>query len=556
MKRKKIISILLCLILMLSIVACGSESQEEGTEETAGQVTLTAWSESESQEEGTEETAGQVTLTAWSELGEKASQVITSNNEIPVYDVLAEMTGVDVEWTNVSSADVDTQLNLLIASGQLPDLIYYNWQNRYSGGLSKAIEDGVAIPLNDLIEEHAPNLTALFEESPELKKQLSLDDGTIAMFPSARTDVRVRIWFGPQIRQDWLDNLDLEVPETMEDWYNVLTAFKEKDANGNGDPNDEIPFTAAGAGSLSSYVLSFAGAYGLVRDTFCVKDGTIVYSPADPAYKDFLAEMAKWYDEGLIDPDFAALDGNGVKSLVTTDVAGSYFGSLAGNLGGYNAALSEVVPEGKIIGAPWVMSADGVAYQQEPEHARALTGYGAVISTSCEDPVAAVKWLDEHYSEAGGLLMSFGIEGVSYDLVDGEPVFSDEIMNNPDGLTYDIALAKYALKSNTMEAMNDTYPGYAQYSLQTDVQKEANAAWAAGDTSILMPPISLTSEESDEYSKIMNEITTYVQESIVKFIMGQKPIDEFDSFVNDLNSMGLERATEIQQTAYDRFLAR
>lgn len=549
-KRNRIISLLLAMTLVLGLIACGSKEETTSTTETKEAETKTETTKAE------ETSSEPVTLTAWATLGEKASQVITSNNDIPVYDVLEELTGVGVEWTNVSGTDEDTQLNLLIASGKLPDLVYYNWQNKYSGGLAKAISDGVAIPLNDLIEEHAPNLTALFEECPDLKKQLSLDDGTIAMFPSARTDSRVRIWFGPQIRQDWLDNLGLEMPETMEDWYHVLTAFKTQDANGNGDANDEIPFTAAGAGSLSSYVLSFAGAYGLVRDTFCVKDGTVVYSPADPAYKEFLTEMAKWYAEGLIDPDFAALDGAAVKSLVTTDVAGSYWGSLAGNLGGYNIALQEAVPTGQIVGAPWITAADGVAYQQEAEHAKALTGYGAVITSACEDPVAAVKWLDEHYSEAGSLLMTFGIEGESYNMVNGEPVLTDEILNNPDGLTYDVALAKYSLKPNTGEAMDDTYAIYSQYNLQTDVQTEANALWSAGDTSIIMPPVSLTVEESDEYAKIMNEITTYVQESIVKFIMGQKSLDEFDSFVEELNAMGLERATEIQQDAYDRYIAR
>lgn len=496
------------------------------------------------------------TLKYWSALGEKASQVITSNAQVPIYDVLEEMTGTAIDWVNVSMTDRDTQLNLLIASNNLPDMIFYEWQTSYSGGLAKAISDGVAIPLNDLIDEYAPNFKALLEASPELAKQVALDDGTIAMFPSARTDPRVRIWFGPQIRQDWLDRLGLAMPETIEDWYNVLTAFNEQDANGNGDPSDEIPFEAAGATSLANYLLSFSGAYGLVRDTFCVKDGKVVYSPADPAYKDFLAEMAKWYDEGLIDSDFAATDNASAKSLITTDVVGAYFGSLAGNLGGYNSALKEVVPDGQIVGAPWVKAADGVGYQQEAEHAKALTGAGTVITTACKDPVAAVKWLDEHYSEAGSLLMTFGIEGQSYEMVDGKPVLTDEILNNPEGLTYDIALAKYAMKPNTWEAMDDTYAIYSQYNLQSDVQKAANNLWAEGDTGILMPPVSLTVEESSEFSKIMNEITTYVSESVVKFVMGQTEIDEFDTFVENLKGMGIERAVEIEQAAYDRYIAR
>ena len=549
---KQRISLWLTAVILFSsfcINGCGQSGGNEEIRQTEAEI-------SQPETEISPPETQTVTLTYWSGLGDKASQVISSNAQIPIYDVLAEMTGVSIEWINPSVTDQDTQLNLLLASQNLPDIIFYDWQSSYSGGLAKAVTDEIAIPLNDLIDEYAPNFKNLLEENPELKKQISLDDGTIAMFPSARTDPRVRIWFGPQIRQDWLDNLGLDMPQTIDDWYNVLKAFKEQDANGNGDMDDEIPFVAAGASSLSSYLQSFAGAYGLVRDTFCVKNGKVVYSPAEAEYKDFLAEMAKWYEEGLIDSDFAAMDGTSVKSLITTDVAGAYFGSLAGNLGGYNTVLKEVYPEAQIVGAPWVTSTDGNAYQQEAQHAQAFTGAGTIVTTACEDPVMAVKWLDEHYSEKGTLLMTFGIEGVSYEMVNGEPVLTDEILNNPSGLSYDIALAQYSMKPNTAEAMDDTYAIYSQYNLQSDVQREANNLWAEGDLSIIMPPVSMTADESAEYSKIMNEITTYTSESIVKFIMGQIDINEFDAFVQSLKDMDLDRAIEIQQTAYDRYMAR
>ena len=549
---KQRISLWLTAVILFSsfcINGCGHSGGNEEIRQTEAEI-------SQPETETSPPETQTVTLTYWSGLGDKASQVISSNAQIPIYDVLAEMTGVSIEWINPSVTDQDTQLNLLLASQNLPDMIFYDWQSSYSGGLAKAVTDEIAIPLNDLIDEYAPNFKNLLEENPELKKQISLDDGTIAMFPSARTDPRVRIWFGPQIRQDWLDNLGLDMPQTIDDWYNVLKAFKEQDANGNGDMDDEIPFVAAGASSLSSYLLSFAGAYGLVRDTFCVKNGKVVYSPAEAEYKDFLAEMAKWYEEGLIDSDFAAMDGTSVKSLITTDVAGAYFGSLAGNLGGYNTVLKEVYPEAQIVGAPWVTSTDGNAYQQEAQHAQAFTGAGTIVTTACEDPVMAVKWLDEHYSEKGTLLMTFGIEGVSYEMVNGEPVLTDEILNNPSGLSYDIALAQYSMKPNTAEAMDDTYAIYSQYNLQSDVQREANNLWAEGDLSIIMPPVSMTADESAEYSKIMNEITTYTSETIVKFIMGQIDINEFDAFVQSLKDMDLDRAIEIQQTAYDRYMAR
>lgn len=496
-----------------------------------------------------------MTLTHWCELGEKASQVITNNNEIAAYRVLEEKTGVHIDWIHPSTADKATQLSLMIASNQLTDIVSYNW-TQYSGGLSKMLADGVIIPLNDLIDEYAPNFKAILESNPEIAKQVTLDDGTIAAFPSIRTDTRVRVWFGPQIRQDWLDRLGLEMPTTMDEWYNVLCAFRDEDANGNGDPYDEIPFVAAGASSLPTYFLSFTGAYKPTRADYCINDGKVVFGPAQPAYKEYLAEMAKWYDEELIDPDFAAVDIAYVQSLVTTDQAGAYFGSLAGNLGKFNAALQEIVPEGRIVGAPYPLADDGKNYQVEPQHGSGWTGFAAAVTTACENPVEAVKWLDAHLSEEGSMLMNFGVEGESYEMVDGYPKFTDEIFNNPDGLAFDVAMAKYSLAPNTSAVMNQDFREFEQYSLGKDFQRAANALWAEPDKGLLMPPLSLTSEESTEFSRIMNEVNTYVVENTVKFIMGQKSLDEFDSYVEAMYGMGLERALEIQQAAYDRYLAR
>lgn len=496
-----------------------------------------------------------LTLDYWIPLGAKASQVITSNAEIPVYDVFEEKTGVNINWIHPSATDAGTQLSLMIASQQLPDMIFYNWTS-FSGGLAKALADNVIIPLNDMIDQYAPNYKALLDAHPDLAKQVSLDDGTIALFPSARTDMAVRVWFGPQIRQDWLESVGKEIPNSIDDWYDVLKAFKENDVNKNGDPNDEIPFVAAGASNLNSYLLSFAGAYGLVRADFCLKDDRVVFSPAEPAYKDFLTEMNKWYTEGLLDPDFAAVDGAGVKSLVTSNQAGAYFGSLAGNLGAYNTALQEVCPEGKIVSAPWASGAAGIAYQNEAEHTKAYNGAGAVITTACRNVEAAVKWLDAHYSAEGSMLMNFGIEGLSYEMIDGYPTFTDLIANSPDGLAFDIAMSKYSLAANTTEVMNQDAREFAQLSLRTDHQKAANKIWGSGDISLIIPPTSLTIEESTEYSKIMSEIDTYVAESIVRFIMNQIPLENFDDFVNNLKAMNIDRAIEIRQQAYDRYMAR
>ncbi len=96
----------------------------------------------------------------------------------------------------------------------------------YPGGSAKALSDRVIIPLNDLIKRYAPNLQALLDANPEVYRQISTDDGVIYAFPMLRLDPQVRSIWGPQVRADWLERLNLRKPETIADWYKVLKAFR------------------------------------------------------------------------------------------------------------------------------------------------------------------------------------------------------------------------------------------------------------------------------------------------------------------------------------------
>jgi putative aldouronate transport system substrate-binding protein len=105
-----------------------------------------------------------------------------------------------------------------------------------------------------------------------------------------------------QIRTNWLENLKLDPPETLDDWYKVLTAFKEQDANGNGDPNDEIPFVPRGGNNNLPDMMQFGLPYKVSGHDFYLYDGKIGYGPYAPELKDVRTLLNKWYNEGLIDP--------------------------------------------------------------------------------------------------------------------------------------------------------------------------------------------------------------------------------------------------------------
>ena len=137
-------------------------------------------------------------------------------------------TGVEVTFIHPAQGQEQESFNLMFACNDLPDMIYAHGSRDYPGGPEKAISDGVIIRLNDVIADHAPNLNALFDQNSEWLKAAKTDTGTLYMFPFIRGDDYLMVFFGPQLRRDWLDQLGLEVPETLAEWEQVLTAFKSE----------------------------------------------------------------------------------------------------------------------------------------------------------------------------------------------------------------------------------------------------------------------------------------------------------------------------------------
>ena len=160
---------------------------------------------------------------------------------------LEKESNVKVNWQIVSSNDwADNQKPVMLAGGEsaLPEVVL-GFQTFSESDIINNVE--YFLPLEDLIEQYMPNLTKAFEEMPALKAISTSADGHIYSLPS-RMPKRPVACNVPVINVKWLENLGLEVPTTIDELENVLRAFKEQDANGNGDPNDEIPFTGIGLG--------------------------------------------------------------------------------------------------------------------------------------------------------------------------------------------------------------------------------------------------------------------------------------------------------------------
>lgn len=477
--------------------------------------------------------------------------VITSKmkgyDDMTVYQEAEKRTGVHINWREESYTDPKQKMNLMFSTGDMEDIIW-DAHVHAAGGAKKLLDEGLIVSLNPYIEKYAPNLKKLLQETPGLLEQISTDDGRIFMFPEVRLDPVTRANSGFAIRKDWLEKANLPVPQTIEEWYNTLKTFQEMDMNGNGK-KDEC-FVSLGYEKSSQSLVNFSVAYGLITGgtDFYVKDGEVKFGAYEPEYKDFVAEMAKWYAEGLLDPEFSTQDATQFESKMTSDVGAAYYGSLSGNLGKFLNARADD-PEYDLVAAPMPKAPDGNIYVAVNAYGK-LVPHGAAISTTNEHIIETVKWLDWHYSEEGSTLFNWGIEGQAYEVVNGKKQFTDLIFHNPDGLSTEEAGARYAGGVITqMPIVEDPEVFLQMKSLPQ--QKEASALWSAADTSMILPQLYFSSEVTTENANIMSEINTYVAEQFNKYVMGIESLDTFDQFQQQLKDMGIETVLANYQASYD-----
>lgn len=496
------------------------------------------------------------TLTIFSQI---ADSEISNHADSPSMQELSRVTGVDVSWVHPPKGQESEQFNLMVVSQDLTDIIYYNWSS-YAGGPEKAILDDVIIPLNDYIDQYAPNLKAFFEKYPEAKRQCTTDDGTTYMFPFIRavnlsTDTSwLNCTQGPIYRVDWAEKLGISAPETIDDWYNMLCAFRDNDMNGNGDTTDEIPLTGLNSTSNQITINYFAAAFG-VLEGFYLEDGKVNHAILSPKYKEYLDTMRKWYAEGLIDPDYLLVDANTLQAKVTSGLAGSWFGSETAHYANYIKIMAETQPDAKVGALNWPVTADGKRYTAQSGVNTICNGKGFAISSTCKDIESVMHFLDYIYSDEGIRLMNYGIEGEHYTLdADGNVVWTESMQAAIDEKGFRGAVIPVAFGGRSGYIYQDVQ--LAQMAKTDPAQLEAVTIWGQAAADLIVPTLTPSVEESSVYADIMSQVDTYLDEMTGKYIMGLIDASEYDTIVENCRRMGIEEVVEIQNAAYQRYLSR
>lgn len=490
------------------------------------------------------------TFTMWCSM-DKAAGAISDWSENLVYQEMAKLTNVTVEFQHPPVGGEKDAFNLMCASGDYPDAIQYSWLT-VPGGPANYISDGVIIPLNDLIDQYAPNLKAYLEAHPDINQQIMLDDGTYYVLPSIYQDIELATHQGPVVRGDFLEKIGMtpeEFPTTVAGWEEML--IKVRDCE---ELEGVIPFFFAQMTNISEAPV-ILGAFGITQE-FYNDNGTVKYGAIQPEYKEFLALMRRWYELGLLDTEFAANTAKLRDEKVTSDRVFAFIGSMGNSITRYTAMCrNENNPDFQLLPMPYPTLNEGetpIVGQQGAKY----TGAGVAITSSCKNPELIVKFYDYFYTEEGHMLSNWGVQGLTYDYdEDGNPYFLPLVSENPDGLSREQAMAKYTIwqSQSPVYKLKDVLEQRDRLPEQIEGRKN----WLACKNEIIMPPVTPTAEEADEFATIMNDCTTYMQEQATKIIMGEVDLDEgFDTMVSTLKGMGIERAIELRQAQLERYLAR
>jgi putative aldouronate transport system substrate-binding protein len=532
------IAALLIAVLLLAALGCA---------ENGGAIVGKDYNFKKTMRDGYPVTEHGTTLTVWAQIKTNLGSY-GNYGETEFAKYLREATGINVEYIHPPATQEDTSFTLMIASGSLPDIIGYRWGNYGNGGMAGAVLDNIAVPINGILENGgAPNLKKVLDGNPGWKKSIITDDNHIVMFPYI-ADEGLASYSGGMIRKDWLDSLGLDVPTTIDELEIVLRAFRGMGV--------KTPLSIDLQNVMSPMVNALTSGFG-VGSEFYAEDGKIKYGPYEPGYKDFVGTMRKWYDEGLYDKEFAAADYSKFSALIARGDLGIAYGGNGGSWGEWLPALYAANPQARLASLPPFTAVKG--QRAEFGHLEKIfQEFGSVITTRCKDVELAAKLLDYGFSEQGSMLFNFGKEGEAYVMDGTQPKYTERLRDTDKngGVSLSQAISYYC-GTGYFGAPFVQDARFMEEFYTIPEQRQNIKTW--GDSNMarhLIPNLQYTAEEAREVSRLTTDLQTYKQESLYKFIAGVNRMEDYDGFLKTLESIGIQRALELQQAAYDRYLRR
>lgn len=444
---------------------------------------------------------------------------------------------VAIDWHEADGYASSVATTLLMDISELPDIV-----NPFSFGIMDLADDGMIVPLDDYLELMPDIVAAVGEERMDAWRQA---DGHIYFIPSVSS---VQGSQSMMVRKDWLDALQMDMPETWEDWLALWKGIRDNDLNGNGDPDDEIPLALSYGSDGEKCMTMLMNAFGIRASSdcqFCVlEDGTYTMVYEHPNFDEFLEAAAELYREGIIQEDFDTCDYNKIEELMKGNLLGTTMTWAV------SASAAEELRENGAEDALWTACApiqgphgDQMIQERELVGSSWCITAGAEKAGKVEDIVRFFNWC---FTQEGAYLYNYGIEGVSYQITDDQPVLRPELVANSFddyravGCNFE-PFGGLWLEDAFMQCL---FSGRTADELDEITSESYKGLFEVNDGFFYTQPVT---RETDAYVKYRaNLITAGVCPLRNQAIRGEITVDEFREKYEALKERGLDKVIEAE----------
>lgn len=475
---------------------------------------------------------------------------------------IEDATGIAVNFETVATGDAATEkINLLLVSQtDLPD-VFMTYGSLSGEQLAIYGGQGLFVNLRDYWDL-LPNMQNIEAVNPTAVSSVSAPDGGLYSFLTQNICTHCLRSQRMFVNQTWLDNLGLERPTTVDEFYDMLVAFAENDANGNGDPSDEIPLSALSAGwrvELYGYLMQPFAKVGMPTDFLYMEDGTIVSALYDPGFKDGMKFLARLYSEGLLDAEAFTMNAAQMRALTET-AEGNRVGAVQSGSLGPLVSLGTDGARNDFVGLEPLEGPGGrrtVFFQPFPENRFAVTSTGDHVEAALRlgdffmaDPFSGneddlVRFLNNQEgpngwrSAAGETALFGGPAFFERQFAWGEPTTLNIGNLPPRYSTVDAKTVQYA---------EGAFSGFSHERFLVEVAER----YAPYDMNITIPPVVVSTENAAQYADARTLSLDFIRQELAAFVIGAKDVDsEWDRFIDELQSFGYDDYISIYQAAYD-----
>lgn len=451
--------------------------------------------------------------------------------------VMNEGAGVYVYSNGVTWDSNSEEFQYMLLGGELPDILVNAFNKTYTGGATAALEDGYIIDLNPYAE-WMPNYMAYLAENPDVKMQVTTDDGKLWGFACVEDTTYTNKDRGIVLRKDILDALNLEVPTTFDEFEAVLYAVKEAYP-------DLIPFSSEMRWLYAQHMFaSLSNAYNCSYPFYCVDGENVEFAMFNEGYKTFLQRIATWYKDGLIDPDFASVNKGGVRGKLAN---GEVFAANQQASNSATSAKSCTVEGAEFVAIPALVLNEGDTIRNYYlSDMKIINNCTFSVSGACpeEKLEAVIRYLDFCYSQKGQELLSYGKEGVSFTKDEnGNIIFPEVHVLDSNGVN---ELCKRTMWAGEIIGGEYFVDEYQKPFLDVYVNYDENAG----------VDLPRNDAENAVYSEYFGDLDTYCQEKIVGLVLGTESFDNWDSIVDTCKSAyHADEVLAVLQSSYTRNMA-